>query len=412
MVKGKSIKGLVKKFGEELERQNYSYTNISGFNKMARNILKFADEKGVKSYSVDFGQKFINERYPKTYRVPLLSELSYENQRAIRTIKMFNDLYIHGVIIRKRHAFSQSGLDKNDRLLLAEFGKHIQQDKSISSVMRLSSDAKLFIRFLNTKQISLNEIEENNITDYLMSSATSSKSLLAARQYSLKIFLKYLYSTGCHKNDLSEKFDTVRIPKHPRIPSVWNPDDVVKILNAVDRGSPLGKRDYAILMLVVRLGLRISDVKALQLSEINWAENRIELIQSKTKQLLSLPLLPDVGWAIIEYLKYGRPETNVPQVFLTVTPPIREISLSSSMANIVTKYANIAGVSLRPDMKHGMHSLRHSLASRLLEAKTPLPIISEVLGHYSPHEVDVYLKVDIEQLRCCALNPEEVFTYA
>jgi site-specific recombinase XerD len=354
----------------------------------------------------------LREQYPKTFETPLLSDLPHINRVAVRVIKMLNDLYIHGVIIRKRHAFSKDGLTKNDRLLIEELEQYVNNNHSKKSAMRISNDMKSFLRFLNNKDVMLSDCKDEDVTAYLLASSTNSKSLLSARQYSLKVFLKFLHTTRRHENDLSGKFSMVRVAKHPRIPSVWIAEDVIKTLKAVDRGSPLGKRDYAILMLVVRLGLRISDVKTLRLTDVKWDENRIELNQSKTGNPLSLPLLPDVGWAIIDYLKHGRPESDLQQIFLTAVPPIREISLTSSMANVVAKYARIGGVTLRPNMKHGMHSLRHSLASRLLEAKTPLPIISEVLGHASPHEVNAYLKVDIENLRRCALNPEEVFSDA
>jgi len=87
---------------------------------------------------------------------------------------------------------------------------------------------------------------------------------------------------------------------------VWSPENVVKLLDAIDRGNPAGKRDYAIILLVTRLGIRTIDIKHLMLNNLKGQDNRIELIQSKTAAVLNLPLLPDVGWAILDYLKNGR----------------------------------------------------------------------------------------------------------
>ena len=100
-----------------------------------------------------------------------------------------------------------------------------------------------------------------------------------------------------------------------RIPSIWSHEDLKKLLDTIDRGNPSGKRDYAIILLVARLGLRSVDVKNLMLSDIKWSENKVMLVQSKTNEPVLLPLLKDVGWAIIEYLKNGRPESDFPNVF-------------------------------------------------------------------------------------------------
>ncbi len=117
------------------------------------------------------------------------------------------------------------------------------------------------------------------------------------------------------------RYQAIKARKQTRIPSVWTQDNVAKLLDAIDRGNPAGKRDYAIILLVTRLGLRTIDNQALRLSNLKWQDNRIELIQSKTATTLNLPLLPDVGWAIIDYLKNGRPKVESPFVFCDTLHP-------------------------------------------------------------------------------------------
>jgi integrase len=163
------------------------------------------------------------------------------------------------------------------------------------------------------------------------------------------------------------------------------------------------------ILLAARLGLRIIDIKHLKLDNLNWSDNRIELIQSKTSGMLSLPLLPDVGWAIIDYLQNGRPKVDCPYVFLRQIAPLEPFSDEDRLHQIVEKYMRLAKIPISPQKKRGMHSLRHMLASRLLEENTPLSVISDILGHVSSDSTAVYLKVDVERLRECALNPEEVF---
>lgn len=181
------------------------------------------------------------------------------------------------------------------------------------------------------------------------------------------------------------------------------------MLDVIDRGNPAGKRDYAIILLVARLGLRTLDIKHLKLDNLKWSDNRIELIQSKTSGVLSLPLLPDVGWAIIDYLKNGRPKVECPYVFLRHLAPLEPFSDQDRLHQIVVKYMRLAKIPISPQKKKGMHSLRHTLASRLLEKNTPLSVISDILGHVSSDSTAVYLKVNVDMLRECALNPEGVF---
>lgn len=119
---------------------------------------------------------------------------------------------------------------------------------------------------------------------------------------------------------------------------------------------------------------------------------------------MSLPLLPDVGWAIIGYLKEGRPSVDSPYVFLRHLAPLEPFSDEDRLHQIIIKYMRLAKIPISPHKRKGMHSLRHTLATRLLAENTPLPIISDILGHADTDSTAVYLKVDIDQLRRCALD--------
>jgi integrase/recombinase XerD len=163
------------------------------------------------------------------------------------------------------------------------------------------------------------------------------------------------------------------------------------------------------ILLVARLGLRTIDIKRLKLDNLKWRDNRLEFVQSKTSGMLSLPLLPDIGWAIIDYLQNGRPKVESPFVFLRHLAPLEPFSDEDRLHQIIVKYMRLAKIPISPKTRKGMHSLRHTLASRLLNEHTPLPIISDILGHISSDSTAVYLKVDIDRLRECSLDPEKVF---
>ena len=219
----------------------------------------------------------------------------------------------------------------------------------------------------------------------------------------LKSLLEYAFLNGYHSQNLA-----VLCPKIPRnktlnhLPSTFTEDEIKRILKAVDRANPCGKRDYAMLLMVVRLGLRSVDIRNLKFENINWGKKEITLTQSKTNLPLSLPLLDDVGWAIIDYLRDGRPDSGCTHIFIRHIPPYTE--LAHNPYAMFQRYLTRAGISCEHERRHGLHALRHSLASQLLEESIPLPVISDVLGHTCIDTTMVYLKIDLPQLRKCALE--------
>jgi integrase len=204
------------------------------------------------------------------------------------------------------------------------------------------------------------------------------------------------------ESDLSALLPRTRHATEEVIPSAFSRDEVEKILACIDRCNPKGKRDYAMLLLAAKLGMRASDICTLELASFKWEENKLEFVQRKTGKPVSLPLLNEVGDAVIEYLKI-RPQSALNSVFLRLAPPRVQLH-RHSLYEITRKYMKRSGIHIPPGKKHGPHALRHSLSSILLENRVPLPVISGILAHSSSDATKVYLKIDHGQLRECALN--------
>ncbi len=211
------------------------------------------------------------------------------------------------------------------------------------------------------------------------------------------------------KTNLTASLPHVRILRNAFIPHAWKTDDVKKLLASIDRNSAKGKRDYAILLIVAHLGLRVSDIRNMRLSNLNWNKKIIALSVRKTGQALELPLLDDIGWAIIDYLKNGRPQTACNRLFVRHRAPFDSFGENQSFYSELQRYMQVAGIIPPTGVHCGLHSLRSTLARNMLEAKTPLPVISEVLGHTNINTTSIYLKIDLDGLRKCVLDPEEVF---
>ena len=224
----------------------------------------------------------------------------------------------------------------------------------------------------------------------------------------MRSFLRFLAMRGILQKDLSVELPKIRVPRDATIPSVWDQELIVRLLGAVDRSSPKGKRDYAILLLAGRLGLRAGDIRTLKLDNLRWAQSTIEITQAKTCTPLTLPLTNEVGEALIDYLKSGRPQTAHREVFLKAKPPFDPFRQDTHLHHIVTYWRELAGIRFRTPQKRGIHSLRHTLATRLLEKGTPFTTIAEILGHTSLESTRIYAKADVEALRSVALDPEGV----
>jgi integrase len=181
----------------------------------------------------------------------------------------------------------------------------------------------------------------------------------------------------------------VKARKQTSIPSVWSKEELTKLIGAIDRASPKGKRDYAIILLACRLGLRCRDIKNLCMADFHWAEKKLCFVQSKTRQPLELPLVPDVGWAVIDYLKYGRPKVDSACVFVRHMAPFLPFSEGDHLEQLILAYMEKAHIP-RLKKRRGMHSLRHTMASMLLEKETPLPVISDIIGHLDTNSTAVY----------------------
>ena len=232
---------------------------------------------------------------------------------------------------------------------------------------------------------------------------------VAGMRSCLADFLAFLAAAGRAPGSLADRLPPHRHVRHESEPHLWTVDEIRRVLAVIDRQSATGKRDYAMILATARLGLRISDLRQLELGDLDWRAKRITIVQHKTGRPLSLPLLDDVGWAIIDYVRGGRPETACPKVFVKHRHPFDAFGGASSVASRLSRHAARAGITFPPGQVCGMHSLRGALAVAMIGNGTPIPVVSAVLGHASSDTTQAYyLRFDVERLRCCALDVEDV----
>ena len=332
---------------------------------------------------------------------------SYERSH-IRVIHDLIEYLETGTVLRLKPRISQ--LSGSIGSLMAEYVEYrVSQRIAAQTAYMYELYLSEFLNFLKTKNtIEINEVNHIHILTYLKGIKTTHGATIRRNIIVLRGFFQYLYKKNILFKDYSRFIPKDGYRNQAKLPSTYNEQEIKQLLESVDRSNSVGKRDYAILLLAIKLGLRASDIANLKFSYLKWDQNCIQINQIKTRELLELPLLPEVGNAIIDYLKYGRLQINSPYIFIIARSPYNPL-LATSIYTIVSKAFERAKINTQ-NKKRGPHALRHSLAGQLLERKSILPVIAEVLGHKNTESTKYYLSIDLRSLSSCALEVPMVST--
>ncbi|HTU74098.1 MAG TPA: site-specific integrase, partial [Trebonia sp.] len=273
--------------------------------------------------------------------------------------------------------------------------------------------ASRFLGYLEEAGTGLAVLGVRDVSGFLLRQRGLRGKTIAGMRSALADFLAFLAAAGRAPQGLAGRLPPHRHLRHESEPHLWTAEEIRRLLAVIDRQSAVGKRDYAMILMTARLGLRISDLRQLELGDLDWRAKTLTIVQRKTGRPLSLPLLDDVGWAVIDYVRHGRPETACAKVFVKHRHPFGAFGCSSSVGTRLSHYAARARVELPAGQACGMHSLRGALAVAMIGNGAPMPVISEVLGHASSDTTQAYyLRFDVERLRCCALDVEDVLGQA
>jgi len=387
-----------------LRKMAYSDSRIAQYYSVWNKVSGFMKNNDIQYYSASAGDDFIYSLMgDRTY-----NQLNQWEKDHIQCTNILTEFLENGSI-----KFTRGRKFSNLRGPIAKTVlDYIAHRKSF--VISKGTEEEYKHRF----QLFLSYLSENGIEDVSLISRqvilNYSKQLVFSTPYVrhrtlsiLKNYFRFLYDQNCTEADLSQMVPKDRYVKQPQLPSTYAKSEVEQMIASIDRSNPKGKRDYTMVLITARLGLRASDVCELSFKNLRWEQNLIVLDQKKTGKRIELPLLQEIGEAIIDYLKYGRPVSELPYIFLHMVFPYDRLS-SPTLHSIVTMYLRKAGIKYEGERKHGPHALRHSLAGILLEKHIPIPVISEVLGHTNTESTRYYLRIDMNSLRQCALDVSSV----
>lgn len=372
-------------------------------------IRTFMVSRKLKQYNSDVEKQVFYHRF-KDRDIGQLTRHEKEFYNSVRMLTEFlvtGEIKVTPRIDRRNYVFSGS-LGR----LIASFLDYKRIDDRLSLVRLLCYQRYLFrfYQYCNKKAIgSIEMIDLPFILKYISELDCRKGTPVNTIISTLRSFIKYAFEHKFIEVDYSLKVPQCKYVSQPQLPSTYSKQEIESLIRSVDRSSASGKRNYAIVLIAARLGLRASDICKLKFDNLKWDNNTIEIKQIKTGKELVLPLLPDVGNAIIEYLKYARPASEEPYIFLTERPPYVSFSTSNVVTHVVQRAFRKAGIDIK-DRKFGPHSLRHSLACRMLEESTILAVISEVLGHENTESTRYYLRIDLQSMKQCMLDVPPVTT--
>lgn len=265
-----------------------------------------------------------------------------------------------------------------------------------------------FTGFLDHINIhNLRSLRAKDIHDFCMNPGNRKPITWVSYMGMVRRFLKYVFLRKGVEQDLSFAVAGAKCFRHCGLHDVLTESELNQILGCVDRSNAIGRRDYAILLLAARYGMRPSDIRKILLDDIHWRQNQIVFSQSKTGKQLILPLLPEVSKALIDYLRDGRPSTQVRNIFVRHKAPFEPFVPDNNLSRIMINALYRAGLDQR-DGSGGLYLLRHTLATRMLGANVPIKTIGDILGHTSMDSTLGYTKIDLPHLRSASLSIAEV----
>ena len=380
-----------------LAKSEYSDQTLEHYKTTYNQLYLYLTTKEVRIFSCELALQFIDRHYSIARKA---QGCYYANlKRRIRVLFEFSEL---GAINTRRYVSQKRELT----ILQPAMNHYVKEqehfDLATKTVEHKVALIKDFLLYLETMQFhSLEKLSAKDIYAYLGTKRNHAISTREGIMYRLREALKIFAASEMCAPELTKLFLQISTHSERTIPSCFTSSELKSIFSSIDRSSSIGKRDYAVLLLATFLGLRAGDIREFKISSIKWASESIELTQSKTKRFLQLPLLPELKYALLDYLKNSRPKSESDFLFIKHNAPHHPYGKYNSFYHILQKYLGKIELNGR---RRGLHSLRFSAAGNLLSNGTPITTICSILGHSYADTTNHYLKIDFDSLRKAALE--------
>jgi site-specific recombinase XerD len=376
---------------------SYQYVTLRHYRTRWQSVKEYADSQKIDFISTEVCNDFIVKFYNGRNR----SDLSVNEKNIEKAVAVLSEFIATGTIKRK---YKTIHLDGSIGMLVKDF---LSLKKSLRrsnlTIEKIETHLSNFNFWLLSHGVStVLDIKPTHIISFIKSMDSTKRALVYSSLLHLRSFFNYLYERDLIPVNLTSFVPRDNYIRQSQLPSYYTEGEIDQLLKSVDRGTAVGKRDYAILLLASHLGLRVSDIARLKFDNLHWETSTIVFIQYKTGKDQVLPLLPVIGNAILDYIQYARPQSNEKNIFILAISPFIPMT-SNSISTMVHRRFMDSNMDIRK-RRHGAHALRHSLVKELLNNNQSLPVITEVLGHKNTESARNYIRIDTESLRQCALN--------
>jgi integrase/recombinase XerD len=388
-------------FREHLQEECYSWGVVRNYPSAIRRFLRDLEQRGqtIESVSPADVESYLSTLGAERRRGRFSDGTRRWHRAAIRMLLRL----VHGewspvLPPTTEHSIAARGT-------VTQFDAWMKDLRGLSPITRghRRAEAYRLIEWLHEQGKTIGRVTVADLDAYIAwRGASMRRTSIADMVASLRSVLRYLHGSGHLPQDLAGAIMGPKIYALEGIPSTIRPEDIQRVLEALKQDrSPLGRRDYAIWMLLTTYGLRAGEIVGLRLSDIDWRHERLQIRHTKTGANSTLPLLRGPADALFDYLRHGRPTTTARALFLRSQAPYRALC-STSVSGIVRR--RLASVNVLLTGKRGAHLLRHSRAVSLLRGGVPLKVIGDILGHRAECSTAPYLKLANEDLRSVALD--------
>lgn len=397
----KSVDELVLKARKFILDCGYSAEYRYTYHWIWKKFRLYAEETHQSEYSAELGMEFYRKWLGYTSVAATLKKDEYK----LRAMKVLDDIF-HDRPLRRKYTHK---LVHIPACYLGEYNAYLKyltsNGQKARTIATKSSRLLVFLRYLEKEALVLSEFSFQAVERfYVHISKNYNKTAQANIKFTIRDFLKVGSNAGFVPNGSDRFVGIIYGNKHERLPSTYTKEETQRILLAIDRTSHYGKRDYAMLVLLIQLGMRRSDICYLSLESICPEDHSIVFFQQKTGAREKLPITVSMELALADYLKNARPEAQSNRLFVILNGVNKGMPFGdSAIYAVLNKYMRKAGIATE-GKRHGTHSMRHSLSSNLLKDGIELPVISKILGHSSSEITTRYLWMDTEQLRNLSLE--------
>lgn len=398
METNKNLQEQITEVLKELNQLKYAPSSIKLYELKFNQFMKFIKENGYKDiYSEELAAKFLKEIYDypsEKYGKPLPNKI----RASLRCFWLLGKYNLYGRFYRKLNKRRYLYGGDLEMGIIESYVNSIQTSDNSKLTKKLRiCHINSFYDFLISRSIkNIRNITPQIISDYAISMNECSPIYTRYRLEILRSFLSYLYTNGLCP-DFSSSIPHIKVQKNTNIPRNWEKEEIEKILRSVDRGNSTGKRDFAILLLLIKLDIHISDIAHLKLDNLKWEQKRISFVCNETGKEISHAMSDEIGWAIIDYLRYSRPSVDNKYLFLQVQTPYANMK-AQSIGNLLRKYFTLCNMKKDARKSWGPYSFRHSIAKKLMTYNIPLPLLANIMGYSKAMPVYPHLKIDYERL--------------